>query len=529
VTVFQNLSFRYKVMVLPVATAIAFALALAVSLTTAQTNEHDVELIEHGYYPAVQSDLTLEETLKDLQRGLQDAAAAQDTSLLAKADGLRDAFLEEVKRREENAVISRSAQDQLALTFRSYYELARATTERLAAREVGEGLTSSLRAMADQYNGIQSQLEASSPPPLPPPSPAFPASPSAQARAQRLLAGIMLVCLAVLGLLTVTVSRAITGPVQQALGALQGLTEGNLTIHVRGSGKDELGQMMLALDKLVQRLRRIMVEVHQAADGLSSAASQVASSAQSLSSGTSEQASAVEQTTSSLEEMNASVNQNAETSRRLEEMALKGASDAELTGKAAEDTLKAMQTITQQTSIVSEIAYQTNLLALNAAIEAARAGEHGKGFAVVASEVRKLAERSERAAREIADVATSSTHVANQSSELLAELVPSIQSTAELVREVAAASREQTSGIAQIGQAMTEVDKVTQRAASAAQELSSTAEQQSAQADRLKKLVGFFRVGEDAPDADPRADRDAHARPPERARASEADENFVEF
>jgi methyl-accepting chemotaxis protein len=192
--------------------------------------------------------------------------------------------------------------------------------------------------------------------------------------------------------------------------------------------------------------------------------------------------------------MNASITQNAENSRQLEQMALKGAHDVEESGKVVEEALTAMQTIAQKISIVEEIAYQTNLLALNAAIEAARAGEHGKGFAVVAAEVRKLAERSQAAASEIGEVAGSSVKVASRSRDLLSELVPSIQKTAELVQEVAAASREQSSGVGQITQAMGQMDRVTRRNASSSEELSSTAEQLSAQAQGLKRLMSFFRV-----------------------------------
>jgi methyl-accepting chemotaxis protein len=153
-----------------------------------------------------------------------------------------------------------------------------------------------------------------------------------------------------------------------------------------------------------------------------------------------------------------------------------------------------MRSIAEKVSIIEEIAYQTNLLALNAAIEAARAGEHGRGFAVVATEVRKLAERSQGAAKEISGLASSSVKVAERSGQQLAELVPSIRKTADLVQEVAAASSEQSAGVSQINKAMAQVDQVTQRNASAAEELASTAEEMAAQAEALQQLVSHFRV-----------------------------------
>jgi len=203
----------------------------------------------------------------------------------------------------------------------------------------------------------------------------------------------------------------------------------------------------------------------------------------------------VEETSSSLEEMHASITQNAANSRQMEQTAIKGANDVEQSGKAVAESVDAMKTIAQKISIIEEIAYQTNLLALNAAIEAARAGEHGKGFAVVATEVRKLAERSQTAAQEIGALTASSVRVAECSGELLKELVPAIRKTAELVQDVATASKEQAAGVAQVNRAMIQVDKVTQRNASAAEELSSTAEEMASQADNLKQLMALFRIG----------------------------------
>jgi methyl-accepting chemotaxis protein len=305
--------------------------------------------------------------------------------------------------------------------------------------------------------------------------------------------------------------RSITVPLAIAVQAANELAAGDLTRRIEVKSDDEPGRVLAAMARMMASWSKMIDELRAGSTALAAASDQVSQTAQALSQGTSQQAASVEETTSNLEEMSASISQNAENSRDTQQAARAAAHAAEASAQAATESVGAMQSIAEKIGIVEEIAYQTNLLALNASIEAARAGEHGRGFAVVAAEVRRLSERSQVAAKEIAKVAASSVGVAERSGKLILELMPSIHKTATLVEEVAASSREQASGVSQINSAMAQVDEATQRNASAAEELSSTAEELSAQAESLRALIATFRTRESRVAAAPPSAAEPHA------------------
>ena len=284
-------------------------------------------------------------------------------------------------------------------------------------------------------------------------------------------------------------------PISKVDEMINHLSNGDLTHHIDINSKDEIGNMAENLNRMTDKVKKVINTIIIGSQEVYNGSNEMASISHHMSDGASQQSSSTEEVSAAIEQMSATISQNNDNAQATEKIAQNALKNIRLTDEASHQSMEAMKDIAHKISIIDEIAFQTNILALNAAVEAARAGEQGKGFAVVAAEVRKLAERSSKAAAEIDSVSHSAVATSENAAQLLQNIIPDIEKTSELVREIAVSCNEQTSGIEQINQSMQMLNDVTQEYAASAEEMASTSQNLATQGITLKESVEYFKTG----------------------------------
>ena len=287
-------------------------------------------------------------------------------------------------------------------------------------------------------------------------------------------------------------------PLAKMIEKVKSISDGDFNIDTKsGHGTHELGELHDAIKHMTANMTNIVAEIKNTAEYLATASHDFSSNSGILSEAANEQAASVEQVSSTMEEMAANIENNTISAKEAEKIALQLSQSISLVSNVTKESLASVHAITNKINIINDIAFQTNILALNAAIEAARAGEQGKGFAVVATEVRKLAEKSKIAASEIEILAKNNLKATEDSGQLMFKIIPDIEKTTKLVQEITASSLEQNNGANQVNMAIQQLNAVTQKNASSAQEMYGNADNLSSQALQLKETISFFKMKEE--------------------------------
>ncbi len=516
----NRLKLTQKMFLLPTLAAVAVLIIFITVQTSAARTAGVVARVDQGYIPKLDLARDLVETLAQIQRGLQDAAAAADPQILRETDELRAAFVANLEEERSNPVIEAGELDGIKSSFGEYYDLARATTLRLISQETGEGVFSAIETMRTGYLGVKQTLDDFADSARAEVDLAVAEIASSQRKARNGVILVMLVSVCVLGLLSFTVTRSVVRPLTEVVGIADRVAGGDLTQRIEIQTEDEVGLTSRALNQAFSHMGSAIGTIAEnsgvlkgASEELTSVSQQMAASAEETSaqatvvSAAAEQVSRnVETVAAGVEEMTASIREISDSAHEAAKVATEAVEVAEATSTTITRLDESSARISDVTKVITSISEQTNLLALNATIEAARAGEAGKGFAVVANEVKELARETASATEEIGKRVEAIQGDTQSAVTAIGQIGAIVKRIHEIQNTIASAVEEQTATTNEIGRSVTEVATgssdiasniagvatATQDTASGASSTQRAARDLAAMAAELQQLVERF-------------------------------------
>ena len=501
---------------------LAFALLLALTLCMGVNAIVQLAHVERNVEDLATNWLPSTRLLGEVAEDMAAVKRAESRHLLAITPQDRQAFERDVEtqRARTRAALQRYStlveEREMPLLRRIEQELAayeQVVPRLLALSNAGEAEVAQARALFNgesrtRFNAVQSAIDEAIKFQEEGAAAAYAAAQRMYSNTRNTVIGLLVLMLALGAALAWAVTRSITVPVAEAVQTARRVAAGDLTSRIEPRGRDELAVLLTALREMNEGLVRIVSQVRMSSDSIATGSVQIANGNADLSQRTEEQASNLEQTAASMEQITATVKQNADTARQAAQLATSATQVAQAGGEAAGEVVRTMEKISTSSrkiadiiGVIDGIAFQTNILALNAAVEAARAGEQGRGFAVVASEVRSLAGRSATAAKEIKQLIGESVEtvaagvaLVGGAGKTMGEIVGQVRRVNDLIGEISAASNEQSQGISQIGDAVTQLDTVTQQNAALVEQSAAAADSLKHQAARLAETVAVFRI-----------------------------------